>query len=120
MATPTRLGVDLITFYHPQFWNVESYENILELADKDPLAVWTRILDSVAEAGVSRIEMTFPPADWHSAIAAYGSAKQFGNELARRGLGLKSGFHLGLDWTTDTDRQEAADSVCGVHQRRRR
>jgi inosose dehydratase len=60
---------------------------------------------------VTLLEMTFPPADWHSAIAAYGSGAAFGAELARRGLGLKSGFHLGLGWTGETDRRQAADEA---------
>lgn len=108
MPTPTRLGVDLITFYHPAYWGVEAYEDILALAAKDPAALWTRILDGVVEAGVTVLEMTFPPADWHSAVAAFGSAKEFRAELSRRGLTLKSGFHIALDWDADTDRQQAA------------
>jgi inosose dehydratase len=111
MATPTSLGVDLITFYHEKFWGVASYEDLLALAARDPAALWSRILDSVADAGITLLEMTFPPADWHSAVAAYGSGREFGAELARRGLGLKSGFHLGLGWTAETDRERAAEEA---------
>jgi sugar phosphate isomerase/epimerase len=111
VPTPTQLGVDLITFYHPQFWGVDTYDDILALGQKDHAATWNRILDSVTEAGITLLEMTFPPADWHSAVAAFGSAKEFGKELSRRGLALKSGFHLGLDWTADTDRKQAAEAA---------
>jgi len=109
--TRTRFGVDLITFYHPAFWGVGSYDDIVALRVKDPLAMWVRILDGVAAAGIELIEMTFPPADWHSAIEAYGSAEAFRRELESRGLGLKSGFYIALDWTESTDRSKAADDA---------
>lgn len=109
--TPTRFGVDLITFYHPHFWGVEDYDAIVELAQRDPIAVWTRILDGVQAAGIQLIEMTFPPADWRSAIRAFGSAEAFRAELESRGLGLKSGFHIALDWNGSTDRSAAADTA---------
>jgi sugar phosphate isomerase/epimerase len=110
-TSPTRFGVDLITFYHPEFWGVGDYEEIVVLAEKDPLALWTRILDGVQAAGIELIEMTFPPADCKSAIAAYGSAAAFRRELESRGLGLKSGFYIALDWNEATDRHAAADDA---------
>jgi len=107
----TRFGVDLITFYHPEFWSVGTYDDIVDLRKADPLAMWHRILDAVTEAGIELIEMTFPPADWHSAIEAFGSATAFRRELESRGLGLKSGFHIALDWSESTDRMAAADDA---------
>ncbi len=106
--TRTQFGVDLITFYHPDFWNVRNYDDIVELRRKDPLALWSTILDGITKAGITLLEMTFPPADWHSAVEAYGSAFAFRKELASRGLTLKSGFHIALDWRPDTDRKQAA------------
>lgn len=107
----TRFGVDLITFYHPQFWGVGDYDEIVELRRKDPLAMWERILDGMQAAGIELLELTFPPADWHSAIEAYGSAGAFRQELASRGLALKSGFHIALGWGADTDPSQAADEA---------
>ena len=107
----TRFGVDLITFYHPQFWGVGDYDEIVELRRKDPLAMWQRILDGMQAAGIELLELTFPPADWHSAIEAYGSAAAFRQELASRGLALKSGFHIALGWGADTDPAQAADEA---------
>ena len=109
--TFTRFGVDLITFYHPEFWGVGTYDDIVDLRRKDPLAMWHRILDAVVAAGIELIEMTFPPADWHSAVEAFGSAEAFRRELESRGLALKSGFFIALDWTADTDRKAAADDA---------
>lgn len=109
--TATRFGVDLITFYHPEFWGVGTYDDIVALRQKDPLAMWNRILDSVSAAGIELIEMTFPPADWHSAVEAFGSADAFRRELESRGLALKSGFYIALDWSEQTDRVAAADDA---------
>jgi inosose dehydratase len=101
-------GVDLITFYHPSFWGVDTYEDILRVRVEDPARLWNRILDALVEAGVPLLELTFPPADWTSAVDAFGSAAAFKDELTSRGLRLKSGFHLGLDWHPGTDREAAA------------
>ena len=108
--TPT-YGVDLITFYHPAYWGVDTYEEILQLRADDPATLWQRILDGLVEAGIELVEITFPPADWMSAIDAFGSAVGFAAELRSRGLRLKSGFHVGLDWNPGTDRAEAADAA---------
>jgi sugar phosphate isomerase/epimerase len=101
-------GVDLITFYEPSFWGLDTYEDILQLRAKDPARLWQRILDALVEAGIELLEITFPPADRTSALDAFGSAAGFKAELARRGLRLKSGFYLGLDWHPGTDRAAAA------------
>ena len=113
MANGTRFGVDLITFYHPAFWGVDDYGDIIALSEKDPVAFWERILDGLSEAGIGLLEITFPPGDWNSAVAAYGSAAAFRSELASRGLALKSGFYLALDWEPRTDRARAADAAAG-------
>jgi sugar phosphate isomerase/epimerase len=101
-------GVDLITFYDPAFWGLDSYEDLLGLGTRDPERLWQRILDALVEAGIELLEITFPPADRSSALDAFGSAAGFKDELGRRGLRLKSGFHIGLDWHPGTDRAAAA------------
>lgn len=104
-------GVDVITFYHPDFWGVGSYDDIMEIRKKDALQIWTRILDALNESGVTQIELTFPPADWTSAIEAFGSASAFGKELSSRGLTLKSGFILAVDWGTGKDAERAIEQA---------
>lgn len=98
----TRYGVDLITFYHPSFWGLESYEDIVALRHRDPVAVWDRMFGALGDAGIELIEMTFPPGDRTSAIDAFGSAEGFRDAAAARGLALKSVFHGGLDWLDGT------------------
>lgn len=111
IPTTTTFGVDLITFYHPQFWGVGTHEEVAEAGRKDSAAMWDRILTGLVEAGITMLEMTFPPADWKSALGAFGSADEFRRELDSRGLALKSGFHIALNWTPETDRGRAADEA---------
>lgn len=103
METTPEYAVDLITFYHPSFWGVDSYDDIMALRRKDPAALWTRILDALTEAGMSSFEMTFPPADKSSAVEAFGSVKGFRDELTARGLKLKSSYHSGSGWGPGAD-----------------
>jgi sugar phosphate isomerase/epimerase len=49
-------------------------------------------LDSVQEAGLDGIEVTFAPGDWTSALVAYGSAEGFAKEVAAHNLEVCSGF----------------------------
>lgn len=103
MSDRPEYGVDLITFYHPSFWGVSSYDEIMELRRRDPAAIWARILDALGDAGVTAIEMTFPPADTSSAIEAFGSAAAFRAELDSRGLRLASSFHMADEWGPGAD-----------------
>src|SRR5579862_1407881 len=102
MTTKTEFGVDLITFYDPQFWGVRDFAEVVSLGESNPLEMWRCILDSIQAAGISALELTFPPADWRSAVRAYGSAQLFRAELTERGLRLKSGFYA-PSWTAETD-----------------
>lgn len=85
-------GVDLVTFCHPGFWNVETMQQVADLAAADGPAFWSRILDAVQASGVTGIELTFPPFDWKGAVAAFGSPEALAGEMARRNLVLCSGF----------------------------
>ncbi|WGW12821.1 sugar phosphate isomerase/epimerase [Saxibacter everestensis] len=112
MPTTPEYGVDLITFYDPSFWGVNSYDEIMEIRHKNPVQIWTTIFDALSEAGITAIEMTFPPADVSSALDAFGSAEGFKTELQRRGLKLKSSFHMGSGWGPGGDRNaEVAKAV---------
>ncbi|MBA3276378.1 MAG: sugar phosphate isomerase/epimerase [Chloroflexia bacterium] len=91
-----RFATDLCTFYDPAFWGGEGgYAGIGDLftwGKWDELAFWTRIIDSVAAAGLDGIEITFGPGDWTSALRAYGTAAAFASEVRDRGLEVCSGF----------------------------
>ena len=91
-----KFGADIVTFYSHTFWeDADSPEEVIYLLiDKkiEPARFWDRILDCSQEAGLDGIEITFPPGDWRSAEAAYGSAQGFASALKDRGLALASGF----------------------------
>jgi sugar phosphate isomerase/epimerase len=94
--TNLRFGVDLITFFDPDFWGVENAQAIGERARADPRAFWDRILDELAQSQTRGIELTFAPFDWRGTIAAYGSAERFAAELAKRDLHLATGFFVNV------------------------
>jgi inosose dehydratase len=99
--TTRAFGVDLITFFDPEFWGVDSREALAEFASNEPRELWDRILDSLAEAGISELEMTFPPADRQTALAAYGSAAGFRAELDSRGLSVVSAYFGDIEHAAD-------------------
>ena len=57
--------------------------------------MWNRILDGMVAAGIELLEMTFPPpiGSRRSRLTGLRGVPQ---ELASRGLALKSGFHIAL------------------------
>ena len=57
---------------HPAFWKLDSREQLAEQAAREPRWFWDTMLDSIASAGIQDIEITFPPGDYATAIAAYG------------------------------------------------
>jgi sugar phosphate isomerase/epimerase len=91
-----KFATDLVTFYSPAFWGgVGGLDEIGDLfagGKWDPLGFWERILDCSRDAGLDGIEITFAPGDWHSALAAYGSASRFDMAVRDRGLQVCSGF----------------------------
>lgn len=97
----TRFGVDLGTFMDPTYWGVGDYDELVRRSKADPLWFWERTLDDVAKAGITAIELTFAPADYRSAVAAYGSTEGFRQALAARGLEVISGYFNTLENTED-------------------
>lgn len=91
-----KFATDLVTYYAPSFWGGEGgLDQITEVIANgrwDPLRFWERILDCSQDAGLDGIELTFPPGDWRSAQAAYGTARGFAAALKDRGLLVCSGF----------------------------
>jgi sugar phosphate isomerase/epimerase len=104
-----RFGVDLITFFHPTFWKLDDREQIAARAAQDPRWFWDGMLDGVSAAGIHDIEITFAPADYKTAITAYGSADGFRRALGDRGLGVISSYFGDLEAagavTADTEAQ---------------
>ncbi|ABC93403.1 putative myo-inositol catabolism protein (plasmid) [Rhizobium etli CFN 42] len=119
MASDDRLrfGVDLVTFFHPGFWGVDSHDAIVGRARAAPRAFWDKILDSVQASGVTGVELTFSPFNWQDAIKTYGSIDGFAAELARRGLTLCSGFFAELEAAGDFTAPEAQRALIDKAER---
>lgn len=100
-AAAPRFATDVITFYHPEFWGLESADAFRDWAVKNPERFWERVLDALTEAGVTGIELTFAPGDIDSVLRAFGDAPSFRRDLAARGLSVVSAFIAGSeapDW----------------------
>ncbi|KPI13476.1 Xylose isomerase domain-containing protein TIM barrel, partial [Actinobacteria bacterium OK074] len=87
-----RFATDVITFYHPGFWGLDSADAVRDWALANPGEFWRRVMDALAESGVTGLELTFPPGDIASALRAVGSASGFRRALAARGLSVVSAF----------------------------
>ncbi|MCL6708431.1 hypothetical protein M8R20_15630, partial [Pseudomonas sp. R2.Fl] len=106
-----RFGVDLVTFFHPGFWNLDSYDAIIDHAKSNSRAFWDKILDSIQASGVTGVELTFSPFNWQDAIKNYGSVQGFADELAARGLQLASGFFAELEASGDFTEASAQAAI---------
>jgi inosose dehydratase len=87
-----RFATDVVTFYHPDFWGLDSAASFRDWAVRNPERFWERVMDALAEAGVTGIELTFTPGDIDSVLRAFGSAPAFRRELEARGLSVVSAF----------------------------
>ncbi|MFF4029250.1 sugar phosphate isomerase/epimerase family protein [Streptomyces sviceus] len=87
-----RFATDVVTFYHPGFWDLDSADAVRDWAADHPDRFWRRVLDTLAETEVTGIELTFAPGGIDSALRGYGSALAFRRELAGRGLAVVSAF----------------------------
>jgi inosose dehydratase len=87
-----RFATDIITFYHPGFWGLDSAEAFRSWAVENPESFWAGAMNALVEAGVTGIELTFAPGDINSVLRAFGSATAFRTELASRGLSVVSAF----------------------------
>lgn len=87
-----RFATDIITFYHPGFWGLDSADAFRDWALKNPDRFWERVMDALAETAVTGIELTFAPGDIASVLRAFGDARTFRRELTARGLSVVSAF----------------------------
>jgi sugar phosphate isomerase/epimerase len=110
-----KYGVDLITVYDPAFWGLTEFNDFYDKSILPPKRFWDRALDTIAEAGIDGIEVTFGPGHWRNALERYGSPKAFNEALASRGLELCSGFNADLvingGWHPGDDVTELLDNV---------
>lgn len=112
-----KFATDLVTFYDPRFWGMsggmDALRDLFTSGGWTPLRFWEHLLDAAKAAGLDGIEVTFAPGDWHSALAAYGSAAGFARALQDRQLELCSGYFSNRIPGTDryADFTDPADHV---------
>lgn len=111
MTSPRAFGVDLITFFHHDFWGLPDQAALTSAAGLDPVRFWTTVFEALQTAGVEEIEMTFAPADRTSALAAFGSAAGFRTELDRRGLSVVSSYFADVEHAADVTDPAVRDAV---------
>ena len=104
-------GVDLITFYHPEFWGAKDRADFEQRAGSDPTGFWEKIAESVVTAGIIGVELTFPPGDWETAVRTYGSASAFADVMRGSGISVISGFFSALEAYENLDDPEVQDKV---------
>lgn len=92
MTAEPCFATDVITFYHPAFWGLDSTEAFRAWAVENPEGFWRRVVDGLEKAGVGGVELTFSPGDIDSVLRAFGSAAAFRVELASRGITVVSAF----------------------------
>jgi sugar phosphate isomerase/epimerase len=104
-------GVDLITFFDPAYWHQPDPAAFRAYGAGHPGEFWRRMLDALARTGIRQLELTFAPADYRTAQAAFGSVRDFAAELARRGLGVTSGYFSDIEHATDITSVAVQDQV---------
>ena len=98
------LATDIITFYHPTFWGLQSFDQVLAWGGDNPRPFWDKVLHTLAETGVTGLELTFGPGSIEGALRAYGSAKDFKTALDGSGLSVVSAFVAdGPKWDGEHD-----------------
>jgi inosose dehydratase len=98
MSVNIRWGTDLITFSSTEYWGLGAelpHPQWLAAFGEDPKGYLDRMLDGVREAGLEGVELAPEPADWTSALRAYGSVAGFKAALEERGLTLSSSYAPG-------------------------
>ncbi|WP_210571582.1 sugar phosphate isomerase/epimerase [Streptomyces sp. GESEQ-4] len=112
-----RFATDIITFYHPDFWGLESADAVRDWASANPESFWQRVMDALTEAGVTGIELTFAPGDIDSALRAFGSTRAFRRALDARGLSVVSAFIAGSDAPDWRDSENLPGIVADAERR---
>ncbi|SHF49316.1 inosose dehydratase [Kaistia soli DSM 19436] len=100
----TLFATDMITFYQPAFWGLDTTDELNAFASSKPDAFWDKVMAALSEAGVSGIELTFGPGSIDNVLKAFGSAKAFGSTLEARGLTVVSAFMADAPaWSENAD-----------------
>ena len=117
-----RFGTDLITFYNTGYWGLPkrmAYPDWMSAFLSEPRRYFDRMLDGVRDAGLTGVELAPDPADWTTALAAYGDVAGVKRALGDRGLVVGSSYSPSARWLvpalTDPSAQAAADQHMNAH-----
>lgn len=97
-------ATDIVTFYQPQFWGVETSEDLTKWVSANPEKFWETIMQVLEKTGVKGIELTFAPGNIENVLKTFGSGKAFKREMDSRGLSIVSSFVAdGPNWNATSD-----------------
>ena len=98
------LATDMITFYHPGFWSMQSFGELQDWVSSNPDKFWGTVMQTLVDTGVTGIELTFGPASIENAVKAFGSGAAFKQALDQAGLRVVSAFIADApSWSTSSD-----------------
>ena len=86
------IATDIITFYHPDFWGVAHFGEVLAWGAANPRPFWDKVLATLKGTGVTGLELTFGPGSIDNALAAYGDVAGFKAALDHAGVSIVSAF----------------------------
>lgn len=121
MSANIRWSTDLITFSSTAYWGLGEelpHPEWVAAFHSTPKAYFEQMLDHVAEVGLEGVELAPEPADWTSALTAYGSPQALGEALARRNLVLSSSYAPGRQLIGNALEDPAARAVADDYMAR--
>lgn len=97
---PSVIATDIITFYHPTFWGLQTFPEVTAWAAENPRVFWDKVLAALSQARINGIELSFGPGSIENALKAYGTVEAFSSALDQAGIQVISAFVAdGPDWT---------------------
>lgn len=108
-----RVAIDLITFFHPDFWGLKSEQDVVNFGMASPLPFWERMLQVLSKTEIDGIELTFAPFDWRGLLRAYGSIEAARSRMEEAGLLIASGFFADVAIEGGTDFAGSQDRWIG-------
>jgi len=97
--SPILWGTDLITFANPGYWGLAEdlpHEQWLEAFRNSARTYFEQMFDIAQEVGLAGIELAPAPADWKTALSAFGTYGALLDALQKRGLRLSSSYSPGM------------------------
>ncbi len=98
------IATDIITFYDPAFWGLQTFDDVLTWGAANPRQFWDKVLKTLGGTGVTGLELTFGPGSIETALKAYGSPQAFKAALDAAGITVVSAFVAdGPKWDGDAN-----------------